>query len=144
MLEYTDPAIANQFQQDRQPLIDRLAALPCLFMPEGRQDEICRVGSIVRPRINNGEVRFSYTLDPDVPPLTNRLVWDHRGRFDMPEDFEFSRNHWAVKELDLYQFLLGNIRPRRQRPNVFQIAEHEAIEQARGPSRVGWVTSHAA
>ena len=129
MLEYTDPAIANQFQQDRQPLIDRLAALPCLFMPEGRQDEICRVGSIVRPRINNGEVRFSYTLDPDVPPLTNRLVWDHRGRFDMPEDFEFSRNHWAVKELDLYQFLLGNIRPRRQRPNVFQIAEHEAIEQ---------------
>lgn len=46
----------------------------------------------------------------------------------MPEDFEFSRNHWAVKELDLYQFLLGNVRPRRQRPNVFQIAEHEAIE----------------
>lgn len=129
MLEYTDPATANQFQQDRQPLIDRLAALPCLFMPEGRQDEICRVGSIVRPRIINGEVRFSYTLDPDVPPLTNRLVWDHRGRFDMPEDFEFSRNHWAVKELDIYQFLLGNIRPRRQRPSVFQIAEHEAIEQ---------------
>ena len=129
MLEYTDPVTANQFQQDRQPLIDRLAALPCLFMPEGRQDEICRVGSIVRPRIINGEVRFSYTLDPDVPPLTNRLVWDHRGRFDMPEDFEFSRNHWAVKELDIYQFLLGNIRPRRQRPSVFQIAEHEAIEQ---------------
>lgn len=129
MFEYTDPAIAAQFQHERQPLVDRLAALPCLFMPEGRQDEICRVGSIVRPRIINGEVRFSFTLDPDVPPLTNRLVWDNRGRFDMPEDFEFSRNHWAVKELDLYQFLLGNVRPRRQRPSVFQIAEHEAIEQ---------------
>jgi hypothetical protein len=49
MLEYTDPAIANQFQQDRQPLIDRLAALPCLFMPEGRQDEICRVARLSAP-----------------------------------------------------------------------------------------------
>lgn len=129
MFEYTDPAIAAQFQQDRQPSLDRLASLPCLFLPEGRQDEVCRVGSVVRPRIVNGEIRFGYTLDADVPPLTNKLVWDNRARFDMPEDFEFSRNHWAVKELDLYQFLLVNIRPRRQRPRVFQIAEHEAIEQ---------------
>ena len=129
MFEYTDPAIAAQFQHDGQPLLDRLATLPCLFMSEGNQDEICRIGSVVRPRIVNGEVRFSYALDSDVPPLTNRLIWDNRGRFDMPLDFEFSRNHWAVKELDLYQFLLGNVRPRRQRPSVFQIAEHEAIEQ---------------
>jgi hypothetical protein len=129
MFEYTDREIRAQFEQDQQPLLDRLAALPCLFMPEGRQDEICRIGSIVRPRVIGGEVRFSYTLDPAVPPLANKLVWDNRGRFDMPDDFEFSRNHWAVKELDLYQFLLGNVRPRRQRPNIFQIAEHESIEQ---------------
>jgi hypothetical protein len=129
MFEYTDPAIVAQFQLDGQPMLERLAALPCLFLPEGRQDEECRVGSIVRPRIINGEIRFGYTLDADVPPLTNRLVWDNRARFDMPEDFEFSRNHWAVKDLDLYQFLLGNIRPRRQRPSVFQITEHEVINQ---------------
>ena len=46
----------------------------------------------------------------------------------MPNDFEFSRNHWAVKDVDLYRFLLRNIRPRRQRPTVFQISEHESIE----------------
>ena len=130
MFEYTDPAIAAQFrQEDDQPWLDRLASLPCLFLPEGREEEVCRVGSIVRPRIVKGEIQFRYTLDADVPPLTNKLVWDNRARFDMPEDFEFSRNHWAVKELDLYQFLLGTIRRRRQRPSVFQIAEHEAIEQ---------------
>lgn len=127
MFEYTDPAIAVQFQHDGQPLLDRLASIPCLFLPEGRHDEVCRVGSIFRPRIINGEVRFEYTLDGDVPSLTNQLIWDNRARFDMPEDFEFSRNHWAIKELDLYQFLLGNIRPRRQRPSVFEIAEHEVI-----------------
>lgn len=128
MFEYTDPLITEQFQHDGLPVLERLAALPCLFMPEGRQDETCRVGSIIRPRVVNGEVRFTYVLDPDVPALRNSLVWENRGRFDMPQDFEFSRNHWAVKELDLYQFLLGNIRPRRQRPSVFEISEHEAIE----------------
>jgi hypothetical protein len=48
----------------------------------------------------------------------------------MPEDFEFSRNHWAVKDVDLYRFLLRNVRPRRQRPTVFRIEEHEQIEPA--------------
>lgn len=128
IFEYTDEQVQIRFEENGQPLVDRLAALPCLFMPEGTQEEECRVGSIVRPRIAGGEVRFSYVLDPDVPPLTNGLIWENRGRFDMPHDFEFSRNHWAVKDLDLYQFLLGSVRPRRQRPSVFQIAEHEAIE----------------
>ena len=40
----------------------------------------------------------------------------------------FSRNHWAIKDIDLYRFLLRNVRPRRQRPTVFQIPEHESIE----------------
>lgn len=130
MFEYTEEHIAQQYQDDAgNPDLDRLTRLPCLFLPEGRGEEECRVGSIARARIANREVRFDYVLDPDVPPLTNGLLWDNRRRFDMPVDFEFSRNHWAVKELDLYQFLLGNVRPRRQRPNVFAISEHENIEQ---------------
>lgn len=58
------------------------------------------------------------------------MIHENRAALDMPEDFEFSRNHWAVKEVDLYRFLLRNIRPRRQRPSVFQIPEHENIEPA--------------
>jgi hypothetical protein len=43
-------------------------------------------------------------------------------------DWDWGRNHWAVKEVDLYRFLLRNVNPRRQRPSVFTIPEHEAIE----------------
>lgn len=130
MFEYTEEHIAQQYRDGGgNPDLDRLARLPCLFLPEGRGEEECRVGSITRGRIANGEVHFNYVIDPDVPPLMNRLLWENRGRFDMPTDFEFSRNHWAVKELDLYQFLLSTVRPRRQRPNVFAIPEHENIEQ---------------
>jgi len=74
------------------------------------------------------EVSFEYTFDDDVPPLQNSMIYANRLSLDMLKEFEFSRNHWAVKDVDLYRFLLSNVRPRRQRPTVFQIPEHEDIE----------------
>ncbi|WEK01298.1 MAG: hypothetical protein P0Y59_06325 [Candidatus Sphingomonas phytovorans] len=128
MFEYTDERIADQFRDGGNPALDRLTRLPCLFMNEGNEEQVCHVGSITRARIANREIHFEYALDADVPPLQNSLIWANRNALDMPHDFEFSRNHWAVKEVDLYRFLLRNVRPRRQRPTVFQIAEHENIE----------------
>lgn len=128
LFEYTDDHIANQFRQGNNPLLDRLMTLPCLFMQEGVGNEVARVGQINRARIVGNEVAFEYAIDAEVPPLQNSTVYMNRMGLDMPHDFEFSRNHWAVKDVDLYRFLLRNVRPRRQRPNVFQISEHENIE----------------
>jgi hypothetical protein len=88
------------------------------------------IGQINRARIIGSEVSFEYSLDTEVPPLQNSMIYENRMGLDMPEDFEFSRNHWAVKDVDLYRFLLRNTRPRRQRPTVFDIPEHENIEPA--------------
>lgn len=126
--EYTDDHIADQFRENGNPLLDRLAALPCLFMPEGNGDEIAYVGQINRARRVGNEVSFEYTVDAEVPQLQNSTIYANRMALDMPHDFEFSRNHWAVKDIDLYRFLLRNVRPRRQRPTVFQIPAHEGIE----------------
>lgn len=128
VFEYTDDHVADQFRQNGNLLLDRATRLPCLFMQEGTGDEIAYVGQINRARIVGDEVAFEYTLDADVPPLQNSVIYANRMSLDMPYDFEFSRNHWAVKDVDLYRFLLRNVRPRRQRPTVFQIAEHENIE----------------
>lgn len=128
IFEFTEDHLIEQFRDAGGPALDRLVRLPCLFMNEGTGDEICRVGSITRARIANREVVFEYALDPDVPPLLNSVIYANRNALDMRTDFEFSRNHWAVKEVDLYRFLLRNVRPRRQRPSVFHIAEHENIE----------------
>jgi hypothetical protein len=130
LFEYTDDHIADQFRQGGNFLLERLTALPCLFMQEGTQDEIAYAGQINRARVVGSEVSFEYTLDAGVPPLQNSMIYANRMALDMPHDFEFSRNHWAVKDVDLYRFLLGNVRPRRQRPTVFQIPEHENIEPA--------------
>lgn len=126
--EYTDNNIADQFRQNGNPLLDRLAALPSLFMQEGVREEIAYVGQINRARIISNEVSFEYTLDADVPPLQNSMIYANRMALHMPHLFEFSRNHWAVKDVDLYRFLLRNVRPRRQHPTVFQLTEHEDID----------------
>lgn len=130
VFEYTDDHIADQFRQNGNLLLDRLTALPCLFMQEGMRDEIAYVGQINRARMVGDEVSFEYTLDAEIPPLQNSMIYANRVALDMPHDFEFSRNHWAVKDVDLYRFLLRSVRPRRQRPTVFQIPEHENIEHA--------------
>lgn len=128
IFEYTESQIAEQFRNGGSTLFDRLVSLPCLFCVEGTKDEIAYVGQINRTRIVGKDVSLEVSLDSDVPPLPNSVLYSKRTELDMPEEFEFSRNHWAVKNVDLYRFLLRNVRPRRQRPIVFQISEHESIE----------------
>ena len=128
MFEYTGDHITDQFRQNGSPLIDRLTALPCIFCEEGTTDEIAYVGQINRTRITGRDLSLEVSFDAEVPPLQNSMIYANRAELDMPHDFEFSRNHWAVKDVDLYRFLLRNVRPRRQRPTVFQIPEHENIE----------------
>ena len=128
IFEYTEGVLSNYFKPNNNLLLDQLLKLPCLFMQEGIRDELAYVGQINRARIIGKEVSFEYTLDTEVPPLKNSLIFANRAALDMTIDFEFSRNHWAVKDVDLYRFLLRTVRPRRQRPTVFQITEHENIE----------------
>lgn len=128
MFEYTEAHIVEQFRLNNAPLLDKLTALPCVFCEEGTEDEVAYVGQINRARIVGGEISLEISFDADVPALTNSLLYNNRAELDMPRDFEFSRNHWAVKEIDLYRFLLRQVRPRRQRPTVFPLAEHENLD----------------
>lgn len=128
MFEYTDESIANQFRNGRIPLFDKLIKLPCLFMEEGKREEIARVGRIVEARLSGDEIVIELVFDPNAPALLNSHIFANKLDFDMPKEFEFSRNHWAVKDVDLYQTLLRHFQPPRQRPKVFSISEHEKIE----------------
>lgn len=131
IFEHTDDHISAQFRGDSNSLLlDHLSSLPCLFCEEGISDETAYVGQINRARITGKDLSLEISFDPEVPPLQNSIIYANRTELDMPHDFEFSRNHWAVKDVDLYRFLLRTVRPRRQRPTVFQIPEHESIELA--------------
>lgn len=128
LFEYTEQYVIDAFRVDGSPLLDKLAALPCLFCEEGTREEIAWVGQINRIRASGSDLALEISFDTDVPALRNQVLYDQRSQLDMPQDFEFSRNHWAVKDVDLYRFLLRNVRPRRQRPAVFPLAEHEIVD----------------
>jgi len=128
VFEHTSENIIAQFKQNGDILLDKLMGLPCLFMQEGWSNQVAHVGNIFNARIISGNVTFEFTFDTAVPRLENSMIYLNKTELDMPYDFEFSRNHWAVKNVDLYRFLLRNIKPRRQQPSVFKINEHENIE----------------
>jgi hypothetical protein len=129
LFEYTDEAVIARFRDVAgTPLLSELIQHPCVFMQEGTGDEVARVGTITQARIVGRELIFEYTLTPEVPPLLNRTIYANKTDFDMPHEFEFNRNHWAAKDVDLYRMLLRLVRPRRQLPTVFVIEEHERIE----------------
>ena len=128
IFEYTEDSVAAQHKSGSNLELDKLTRLPCLFMPEGRDDEEARVGRISSAREYGGKVIIEYSYDPDILPLKNSEIYKHRLEFDMPHDFEFSRTHWAVKDIDLFRVLLRLMKPRRQKPKVFDIPDSETID----------------
>ncbi len=67
VFEYTEEYVAVQFQQGGNLILDRLMTLPCLFMEEGRGDEIAYIGQINRARVAGGTVSFEFALTPRFP-----------------------------------------------------------------------------
>ncbi len=130
MFEYTAGAVKQRFQHGNDPALDKLIQLPCLFMQEGTDNQVARVGRITDARISGGQVAFEYMYYSDVPSILNSHIYANKAEFDMSSNFEFSRNHWAVKELDLFRMLLRNAHPRRQRPTIFTLPDHENIDPA--------------
>ena len=128
VFEHTEAHLIDQLRVNGQVDLAQLMRLPCLLMSEGLETERCQVGRILQARSVGNDIRFEYSLDTEVPALTNSLIFARRDDFDMPSEFEFRRTHWAVKDVDLYQMLMRMVRPRRQRPSVFSIPDHEAVE----------------
>ncbi|MFI5294333.1 MAG: hypothetical protein ACHQ0Y_04840 [Thermodesulfovibrionales bacterium] len=129
IFEYTDQSLINRFKPKGRLDLTALMALPTLFVEEtyGQGDQVARVGTIVRAKINGRVVSMEYVYDPGVPPIPNRFLQTLAGELDI-HDFQFTRTHWSVKDADLFRTLLRNMQPRRNRPTVFQLADPEAIE----------------
>lgn len=129
ILEYTEPVLQDRFRSNGVLDLNSLILLPCLFLEETYQDgnQVVHVGKIVRATVSGRDVSLEYYYDPSIPPLTNQMVERFATELGI-QDFEFSRTHWAVKNVDLFQVLLRNLQPRRQQPRVFTIDDPERIE----------------
>lgn len=107
-LEFTDEAIVAQLTPILTEGVERLRTWPCILMDEGRSDERVRLGRITGVSLGNREISLAFeptSLGAPLP-LTNDDIWKLRGALDI-EEFEFSRNHVAVKDRDAIGVLEG-------------------------------------
>lgn len=125
ILEHTDDPVLQRFTPNRVFDLDSAIELPTLFMGETNpQDplQVARVGTITRARLAHGTYHLQYTFDPDVPPIPQSTLIAHAGEFQL-NGGQFSRNHWAIKDGDLFQVLLRLANVNRPRPTVFTLPE---------------------
>lgn len=105
-LECTDELIVKKLEHLTAEATELLREWPCILMDEGRADEKVRVGRITDVSRSGRNTRI--TCEPIAPkaaaPLTNGEVWKLRRALDI-EDFEFARNHVAVKDVDALSIL---------------------------------------
>lgn len=98
--------------------------IPALFAGEtyGDQPQFVRLGTITNVTTLGNDYLIEYAFDADVPPITQTRLMQLAPELAIDE-WEFSRNHWAIKDVDLYRVLLKNgIKPPAREPTVFQLA----------------------
>lgn len=130
ILEHTEEYLKEKFKTDTTLDIERLIRMPCLFMQETWHDnshQNARIGSIINAEKSGGVIKIEYAFDNTISPLTNEQISEVKSEFGIT-DFEFSRTHWAVKDIDIYKVLLRYLKPKRQLPRVFTLSEVERIE----------------
>lgn len=103
-LEYTSDVIEVQLRPLSIEAIECLKSWPCILMEEGRSEETVRIARITELRDLGTELRLTVDLCASKEPILNDHIWRVREELDI-EQFEFSRNHWAVKERDLFSIL---------------------------------------
>ena len=102
LFEYTATAVKDSFSTAEGPDLQALTALPCLFTYEG-DDVVGRIGRIVNHRTKAGNLEIFYELPQHYPPiaLNDDHVFESLG---IVHSFERSRTHWAVKDIDLFEY----------------------------------------
>ena len=65
---------------------------------------------------------FRYAIDPEIPRMTNAEIGELATELQIV-DWEFSTNHWAIKDVDLFQVLYRQKATQRPAPTVFQLSE---------------------
>lgn len=98
--------------------------IPALFAGEtyGDQPQFVRLGTITNVTLLGNDYQIEYAYDADVPPITQARLIQLAPELAIDE-WEFGRNHWAIKDVDLYRVLLkSGIKPPPREPTVFQLA----------------------
>ncbi|NOD49401.1 hypothetical protein GS624_18970 [Ruegeria sp. HKCCD5849] len=125
VFEYTDDHLVERFKPAGR-LDPSVTSLPTVLMEEGTSNEVVGIGWLTRVELRGQEYQLHFTLDPEIPRLTNADLLEMAPQLQI-DDWEFSRNHWAIKDVDLFQSLFRRANSSRPAPNVFQLSNNPVV-----------------
>jgi Predicted nucleotide-binding protein containing TIR-like domain len=103
-LEYTGDLISVQLQSLSTEAKESIRSWPCILMQEGRGQEQAHLVEISRLDVTGKEIKATISPLSETAPILNDALWRLRDGLDIGE-FEFNRNHWAIKDRDLFATL---------------------------------------
>ncbi len=129
IFEYTDKNIAQKFKPSNELDIEKITTIPALFVSEtqGRGEQIARVGYIYQIFNNGGAVEIKYSIEQQIPSISNPALEKLADKLHIAE-FEFSRTHWAIKDVNLFQILLENQSSIKYSPKIFTLPEAPTLQ----------------
>lgn len=107
LFEYTDEKIRNSLGED---YIHSLTLLPTLSMPE-IQDEstgkFARIGTVTKAHQTRWGQAYTFEPNQHLDPIPAEIIQNLADKLEVsPERWgEFSRTHWSIKAVDLFQVL---------------------------------------
>lgn len=132
--EHTEDTIVSYIKPDNQFDPTRVANLPTLIMPETRESEsgqVARVGhldGITRRAGRQPAVSFRFIPDPAFPAIPVEHVVQSAEHLGISSKWEFTRTHWAVKDVDLHRMVRTVIVDVIPSPRVFDLPVGSARE----------------
>lgn len=128
VLEYTAQHLESIFAPGGVLDVAAVIKLPTVFACENSWDgnhQPARVGTLTHVQLTGTEYRFEYVFDPGISPIPNEVLFgsaasdlDINTKASIPES---SRNHWSIKDVDLFKVLLGHQTGKGPRPKVFDL-----------------------
>ena len=135
VLEYTAKNLDERFAPG--DILDPRAVmeLPTVFAYENNRfgpQPPARVGTLTRVELVGDTYHLEYIFDPDIPPISNTILFEHAARelqinttASIPECY---RNHWSIKDVDLFKVLLKRGLGQLPKPKVFDLSDEPVDE----------------
>lgn len=124
VVEFTDAEVMSYVAPAGKVDPSRLLNLPTLVMPElgdSSSRQVARIGHIENLTLTGADYTYRFVPNPDIGEIaTGRIETAAQALNINVRGWEFTRTHWAVKDVDLYRVLRESIAGVRLTPRVFK------------------------
>ena len=134
VFNYTEEKLQAQYKSNGELDVGKISKDPAIFASEigGRGEQFARIGYIQKASISGQEVHLHYIIDTNIPPIANKQLADLSQELDISFSSrisEFSRTHWAIKDVDLFKVLYEHQIGSILKPQVFNIDDLYSAEK---------------